>query len=37
MSDVAFIAENVVHLANGEMDNPIMTGFCALSTNFATI
>lgn len=29
------LAENVVNLANGEMENRFMTGFCEVSTNFA--
>lgn len=37
MLDVAFFAEIVVHLANGEMESTIMTGLCAVSANFATI
>lgn len=35
MVKVTIFAENEVNLANGEMENRIMTGFCEVSTNFA--
>lgn len=35
MVKVTIFAEKVVYLANGEMDNHFVTGFCAVSANFA--